>query len=263
MTKYVPKTQPIIKKSTIELRIPNKDKETGFIYPFEYGDYLEVGKKILSQGMEVSTGDEIASLLHHSYFYEFKYFPEYADEEKVIKEVISNDGFWVYNLNILTDKGIFVCKDLNALGEYKKLNIKKLEEKILMKNQAKEIDGVRFSEDGLVRFAPKGSYFFYIYNRQGSDRTHSIEELSEDGFILASFGKKGRKQLTEISSELKEYSEIFGPEEYIEERNLPIQGVSWICFWDGVLKFQGFHNLEKYSGYKAEENSGVEVKKEK
>ncbi len=53
-----------------------------------------------------------------------------------------------------------------------------------------EQEGIRFSEDNFVRFAPKDTYKF---------GEHTSESLAQDGFVRASYGFVGAEKLGEVS----------------------------------------------------------------
>jgi len=91
-------------------------------------------------------------------------------------------------------------------------------------------NGIRFSEDESIRFAPKGLY---------SLGDHTPDSLSKDGFIIASFGEEGAKKIAEASSKFNYNPRTYGID--ISEGNKPIKRVSALV--DGLngsrLRFNG------------------------
>ena len=77
-----------------------------------------------------------------------------------------NRWLWVFNRNLWTDKGVYVVRDLEAKGLSETLSENELE---------------KMPKEGKVRFVPKDSYKLE-YN--------SPEELSKNGFVIASYGKQ-------------------------------------------------------------------------
>ncbi|MBS3079857.1 hypothetical protein J4221_00125 [Candidatus Pacearchaeota archaeon] len=179
------------------LIIPHEDGEIIFAYPSIGGFYREVGRGILEKGYKIPTGEEIASLIRSVY-------PPYT----FIKDHVR---IWVFNRNLSTYNGVYVLQDQEAngtifSGEYvssqahrqHKINlinkVNKLEK--IVKN-GEEIEGVRFSEDGRIRFAPRETYV-------SKDKI----PLSKNGFVIASFGLEGARKLEEASHNFKDGYEV-------------------------------------------------------
>ncbi|MFA5952992.1 MAG: hypothetical protein WC812_00190 [Candidatus Pacearchaeota archaeon] len=218
--------QPRIERATIKLWVPHNDKEIAFIYPaVGPNTYLNVGKVILGKGMNVPTGDETASLLYSAYCSELTNESEFQD----VKNIMEKNWLWVYNQDLWTDKGVFVVKDLKSLGISPFLNVNELEKKILKENNAREIKGIKFSEDGLVRFAPKGSYTL---------RKVSSEDFVKNGFIIASCGEKGAEKLGEVSTKFKNKPYIYGLN--IEEGKSHEQRISAVSESGDGFNFSGY-----------------------
>ena len=180
-----------------KLYIPHEDKEITFAYPsFGPDTYQSVGKQILEHNLEISTAEQTASLLYSAYFSDEKNEPEFEN----IRKIMRNRWFVVFNRNLSTDKGIYVVQDNEARRLSEQLSVNDLEKRL---KNGKEIKGieVRISEDGIVRFAPKGSY---ILGEQTS------EQLSKDGFAIASYGKKGAENLAEISEQFRYQPRVWG-----------------------------------------------------
>ena len=180
-----------------KLYIPHEDKEIVFAHPsFGPDTYQSVGKQILEHNLEIPTAEQTASLLYSAYFSDEKNEPEFEN----IRKIMRNRWFVVFNRNLSTDKGIYVVQDNEARRLSEQLSVNDLEKRL---KNGKEIKGieVRISEDGIVRFAPKGSY---ILGEQTS------EQLSKDGFAIASYGKKGAENLAEISEQFRYKPIVYG-----------------------------------------------------
>ena len=145
--------------------------------------------------------------------------PEFKD----VRETMRNRWFWVFNRNLWTGKGVYVSQDLEAIGRSQTLNTADLEKSL---NGGKEINGIRFSKDKLVRFAPKESYKF---------GEHTPKSFAKDGFIIASCGVEGAEKLGEASTKFKfKKPYILGVETQAQE-----QRVSAFCEDDDGLDFGG------------------------
>ena len=79
------------------------------------------------------------------------------------------------------------------------LDIEKLEEKL---SRGSQINGVRFSKAGSVRFAPLGSYTF---------GEQTPDEFAQNGLVIASFGIEGAQKLGEVSSKFINPPRVYGP----------------------------------------------------
>jgi hypothetical protein len=181
--------------------------ETAFAYPsFEpegYDGYFDTTKKVLEYGLRLPTGPQTALLLHAAYCSDLKDREEFKDIRKKV------GGFlWVCNRNLWTPKGVYVTPDIKGFGSYhdKELEVDFLEEKLRGGN---EIQGVRFSQDGKTSFAPKETYRHN--DSRVKEQRHTVEELANDGFIIASFGVEGAERLGEVAATLgSEKNYIFG-----------------------------------------------------
>ena len=183
-------------REPIEIWVPHEDKEIAFAH-HEYGPdiYRDVANQIFKNKQKVPIGDYIVSLL----------YPAYCDKKvrKVkeftnVRDTLHDDHLWVFNVNAWTNKGVYVIMDLEAKGRGLRVDINELEKAL---ENGKDINGVRFSKDNLVRFAPKETYKFGC---------HTPDSLSKDGFIIASFGEEGAKKLAEVSSKFEENIFISG-----------------------------------------------------
>ncbi|MBS3088355.1 hypothetical protein J4402_01090 [Candidatus Pacearchaeota archaeon] len=181
------KNLPRIETAT-KIRVPHESTEISFAFPSAGPDnYRNIGNKILSQNQKVPTGDYTASLIHSAYCSEAQNELEFQN----VREIMKNRLLWVFNRNLWTGKGVYVIQDLKAVGRSQPLNSEDLEKKL---KGGKEINGIRFSKDKLVRFAPKETY------RLGE---HSPESFAKDGVIVANCGVEGAEKLGEASTKFR------------------------------------------------------------
>lgn len=213
----------IIRGELTKLVVPYRDKEITFAYPsFGPGIYNNVGKQILENNLQIPTADQTVALLNAAYFGELKDTPKF----KEIRDLVGKSWLWIANRNLWTDKGVYVIPDPEAKGLSEKLDINKLEE--MLKN-AEEVNGVRFSKNGEVRFAPKETYKL---------ECNTSDELAENGFVIASYGKQGAEKLAEISTEFLNKPYIHGLN--IHEGNAPdLRCSALIGYCSGRIIFDG------------------------
>ena len=191
-----------------ELYIPYQGKEITFAYPsFGPDNYQNVGNKILSNNLRLPNGEHTASLVHTAYCN-----PQVENEPefKNIREIMKSRYLWVYNQDLWTPKGVYVVQDLKAEGLSRKLEANQLEK--MLKN-GKDINDIRFSKNGNIRFAPKGTY------KLGEQ---TPEELAKNGFIIASCEKEGAEKLGEVSTKFKYKPYVWG----VETEDKSVQSVS-------------------------------------
>jgi len=205
------------------LVVPHDEEVIKFASPaFGPNTYRNVGQEILSKNLNVPTGDYTASLLHPAYCNsKIKDEPEFEN----IRGIMKGNWLWVFNRNLWTEKGVYVFQDLEAKGRSQPLDINELER---MLKDGKEINGIRFSNDGRVRFAPKESY------KLGE---HTSESFAKDGFIIASCKQEEAEKSGEVSAEFKNKPYIYGLE--IQEGQTPELRVSAVHEDDGRLRFYG------------------------
>ncbi len=185
---------PRVVRGRIELIVDHEGKELTFIHPSEGPNtYQHVGEDILKRELKLPTGDQTASLVYAVYNSQE---PEFKD----IQDIMKNRYLWVFNRNLWTPEGVFVVYDSKAIGITEELGQGELERRL---NNREDVQGVKFSTDGTVRFAPKGSYNL---------GEHTKESLVENGFIIASFGKEGAKKLAEISTNFRDKPYVWGVE---------------------------------------------------
>ena len=190
MAEYTPR----IVRGRTELIVPHKEGELAFVHPPEGPDnYQAVGKALLARSLSIPTGEQTTSLLHGAYDSQE---PEFVEVQKIMRD----SWLWVFNRNLWTPKGVYVAHDDQAAGLSQELAQNDLEE--VLRNGT-ESNGIRFSQDGNVRFAPRESY------KLGE---HTPESLARDGFIIASYGIEGAEKLAEIAGKFRLKPKLFGYE---------------------------------------------------
>ena len=209
--------QPRIERGETIIWVPHKDRELGFPFPPIGPDiYRKTGSELLKRGVAPAVGDEVASLVHVAYCNQRMHD---EPECETIQNNIQDAGIWIFNRNLWTDSGVYVIHDRKAVGTSKKLSMSQLEQ---MLKGGKEVQNVRFSKDGTIRFAPKGTY------RLGE---HTSDSLALDGFMIAMFGVEEAKKMSEVSERFKYQPEVFGIE--IKEGKKSIQTVAALnSNWD-------------------------------
>lgn len=213
----------------------SEDKEITYFYPGVEGSYKEIGKNILDRGGVVPTGDTIYPLVYMSMFSdekldemnqiteEFeeisKFFGKTSKLEKTLELVekmtekmeefnkfeevynLADKGLVVFNKNIWTSQGVYVIHDLEAKGCSEKVNISELENAL---SGGEEIKGVRFSQNGKVRFTSKEAYKPTSPTIFGSGKRYfskevSPKEMTQDPFTIANFGINGAEAMGRIA----------------------------------------------------------------
>ena len=210
METAIEKRNARIERAQTNLIVPYNNGELVYVHPrVGPNTYIGVGSEILKQGLLVPTGDYTVPLVHVAYCdEEVTSEPEFES----VREIMKNRWLWVFNRNGWTNKGVYVSQDLEAKGLSAPLDVRELEKSL---KGGREFNGIRFSEDGRVRFAPKELYVL---------GNHTPDSLSKDGFIIASFGKDGAEQIAEVSSKFKYNSMTYGLD--IEEEQNPEQRIS-------------------------------------
>src|SRR3989338_208549 len=196
-TRLMLRAEPqVIKEDRIQLILSTGEGEITYVTQKEMnsGTYYDAGREILRQGLSVPTGEDIAPLVHSIYYPQRH--KKYAFRKIKSELELNDEGFWVYQINLWTPKGVYVVHDNHVEGMSKKLEIYDLEEKL---KNGKELSwgGIRFSTDGKVRFAPKQSY--RLEGEEGEDcsespiiyEDHTPETFVKDGFIIASYNETG------------------------------------------------------------------------
>jgi len=203
-----------MEKTTPKFKVPHNEEEIVFAFPSIGPDtYIAVGKRILEQRMNVPTGDYMASLLHIAYCDD-----SVRDELefKDIRRIIHGPWLWVFNINLWTSEGVYVVQDLESIGRSQLLNQNDLEK--MLKDSKELPNGVRFSKNRKVRFAPKESYRL---------KNHTHESLAKDGFVIASYGTEGAKKLGEVSSKFTGWPCVYGLKVDKPEQRVSALGGIW------------------------------------
>lgn len=203
---------PRIERGMTKLVVPHEGKSIAVAFPsFGPDTYINVGREILNAGQKVLVGDYAASLVHSAYCDDsVKDEPEFEN----IRNIMINGWISVFNRNLWTPEGVYVVQDLKAIGRSEKLDSNELE-KALKGGKELSWGGIRFSRDGKVRFAPKGSY---VIGKQIS------ESLAKNGFVIAGHGIEEAEKLGEVSSTLRFNPYVLGLN--IEEGEEPETSVS-------------------------------------
>ena len=188
-------TQPRIFRGRTEIYVPNGASEIIYVTPaVGPNTYQNVGRQIITEGLVPPTGDETALLIHQAYAGKLKD----GTELKEVRDIVQKRFFWAFNRNLWTQSGMFSTTDRKAIGRSQELDEEVLDQAI---KGGLDINGVRFSQDGTVRFAPKGSYTF---------GEMSAEELAKDGAMIAQYGVEGAKLLAEASTTRKNKPITYG-----------------------------------------------------
>ena len=201
---------PKVVRGRVELIVSYQDKSITHVFPAEgQNTYRNVGSQILAKKLAVPTGDYTASLVHTAFCdSRVENEPEFGN----VKDMVKNRWLWVFNRHLWTSNGVYTFQDSEAKGTSEELNVAQLEE---MLKDGKEVKGLRFSKDGKVRFAPKGSYVL---------GQHTTQSLAKDGFVITSYGERGAEQLGEVAEKIRKTPWTYGLE--INERQAPKQSVS-------------------------------------
>lgn len=193
------------------IKVPHKEGIIAVAYPLEGPDtYINAGKSVLSRNLELLTAEEIASLLHAVYCgpEEFREQPEVS----AIRDIIKNKWLWVPSVRLWTPEGVYVVHDKEAAGLSQPLNVGNLEERL---NGGNVVNGIRFSPDESVRFAPRKSYRL---------EKHTPESLSKDSSIIAEYGLQGAEKLREVSARFIMPPYVYGVN--LEKGQKPVQRLS-------------------------------------
>ncbi len=206
-----------------ELYIPSGASEIVYVTPaVGPNNYQLVGKQIITNGLSVPIGDETAPLIHQAYAGKLKD----ETELKEVRDIAQKRFFWAFNRNLWTQSGMFSTTDREAIGRSQALDEKVLDQAI---KGGLDRNGVLFSQDGTVRFAPKGSYTL---------GEMSAEQLAKDGAMIAQYGVEGAKLLAEASTTRKNKPITYGLN--IEKGQSSETRVSTLGGNDSRLRFGGY-----------------------
>ena len=123
-----------VKVRRTEIIVPHREERLTFISPAKGpGNYLNVTKQVLDDGLKLPKGEYLASLLHGAYC-----GPEEFRNHKPVKNIrniIREDWICVPNINLWTSEkqensGVFVVYDEKGVGLTEELNLGKLEKEL-------------------------------------------------------------------------------------------------------------------------------------
>ena len=184
-TRYprVERPEPVITPPT-KLWVPYEDGGLAFD-SLSQGphNYQTVGRGILARNLSIPTGEQTAYLAQGAYESE-------EPEFKEVQDIIRDKWLWVFNRALWIPDGVYVAHDPNAVGLSQDLTTNELESMLI---NGTELKGIRFSQDGSIRYAPRETY------RLGE---HTPESLASDGFVIASYGVNGAKALGEVAEKI-------------------------------------------------------------
>ncbi len=211
---------PSIRRKITEIDV---DENISFAHPFASpNDYRSVAQEILNNKtvkMSLPDGEKTSYLLHAAYCgpEEFQNQPEAI---KLRDQIMKPRHLWIYQRNLWVPEeyksahGVFVFYDEKGVGTTEELDIGELERALKGGKELK--NGVKFSEDGRITFAPRNTY---------KDGEMSAEDFANDGFIIASNGENGARNLAEVSQ--SKHFKYKNPRSWIADPdNKPIQTVS-------------------------------------
>ncbi|MBS3079888.1 hypothetical protein J4221_00285 [Candidatus Pacearchaeota archaeon] len=210
----------------VKIYLPSKDGEIIFGYPPP--NKYELDRK----NFRLPSADQVVDLIYAAFFSK--------RNEPNLDLILDPCFFRIYNVNLWTNEGIYVEECSSDWSErYPSFNLEvgELEEKLTGGTVLS--NGVRFSKDNKIRFAPRDSYTLDVPAKyapsknfpkfsekelievlQAANNLESIArtlnpkdyvkvreeelkffktDLENDGFIIASFGIEGAKKLAEIS----------------------------------------------------------------
>lgn len=231
---------PSIERGFTRINVPYLDERIAFGRPFAGpNDYKSVAKEILNNKtvkMSLPDGEKTSFLLHAVYCGP-KEFQSQPESVELRDEIMKSRYLHIFQRNLWVPEkysaGVFVVYDENGVGTSEELDIGELEK--ALKGGRKLKNGVRFSEDGKISFAPRNTYKEGIFDNP--------EDFAKDGFIIASNKEEGARNLAEVSHSnhfryKKPHSWIVNPDDK------PIQTLAAVgdMFWvGGRLVFVGSH----------------------
>ena len=110
---------------------------------------------------------------------------------------------------IILGIGLLIASSLKK-GVFMLFDMLKLEK--MLKN-GKDINDIRFSKNGNIRFAPKGTYNL---------GEQTPEDFAKNGLIIANCEKEGAEKLGEVSTKFKYNPHVWG----VETEDKSVQSVS-------------------------------------
>jgi hypothetical protein len=180
-----------------------------------------------------SNGERVAYLLETAYH-------DLAGQEtepdlQNVRDVMENNYLWLAERKLWVpgeNPGVYVVADPKGIGLSKSLDPDELEQRLKGSRQLK--NGVRFSRDRTVAFAPKESYV-------------NGEVDAKDGVLVASMGTKGAQSFIRTGRS-KHFQEP--PASWIVEPDSePIQTLSAVGDFGGRLSLDGSCDDDYRDGY--------------
>lgn len=216
---------------------PFGNDELTFVHPnFGPGNYRNVGISILEdRSLRLSTGVDVAPLVNAAYCSkEVQDEPEFSN----VRNLMKNNGIWVYNRVLWAPQGAYIVQDPYAIGTSEELEIGPLE--TILADGTEIGDGIRFSNDKTVRFAPKATITL---------GEQDYPTLARNGFLIASYDEEGAEQLAEASTKFRNNPYVSGVR--VNEGEKPITRVSALySVWgfDGRLDVLGYNHGNDWGG---------------
>lgn len=170
-----------------KLRVPVGDNELVYVLPaVGHGSYLNVGREILNSNLMVPTGELTAPFVRELYCGELRDEPQLVDARSRVR----TRWLPVYQVNSHGFDGLFSVQDETVEGLAKIMDREALRQEL---DEGFEHGQVRFSKNGKVAFAPRGSYFF---------GEMTPDELAKDGAMIAQYKPEGARLLAQASASL-------------------------------------------------------------
>jgi len=204
-----------------------------------YNLFNDLNKEIIMLGGRLPTGDEVAFLCSEPSSYLLNNF----------RKQLFYGGIKVFNKNFWTDKGVYVVQDTEPKVRIKKPIVNNLEN---MLEGGEEIEGVKFSKDGNVRFAGyRGEYQKYKAMDKKVYLCHHFGTnlpLSKNSFAIASFGEKGAKKIEDFLTTIGfNYRIITPPFRYLRSnRKLFNNGITGTSINIDILSFKFYPELHQH-----------------
>tara|TARA_Y100000034_G_C6846117_1_gene383302 strand:- start:40 stop:804 length:765 start_codon:yes stop_codon:yes gene_type:complete len=169
-----------------ELSVGLEDSRVTFAYPpFGEGTHSAVGRLISRNGLEFPTGDHTVELLYAAVM-----GPKGDSNASYALEIRNAMPLLLFQTNHWFKEGVYIEQGKTPKGMRNVSDKERLER--LLEDATNLPNGIRFSRDQTIRFAPRKSY---------KDGELDYKEVANDGFIIASCGIGRAKKLSELSLE--------------------------------------------------------------
>ncbi|MBI2448702.1 hypothetical protein HYV49_00205 [Candidatus Pacearchaeota archaeon] len=220
----------------------NVDENIAFAYPYsKRSNYKSVAQEILNNktaGLSLPDGEKTSYLLKAVYCgpEDFQKQPESVE----LREIMKSGYFWLFQRNLWipekykSSHGVFVVYDEKGIGTSEELDIGELEKALKGGRELK--NGIKFSEDDKIGFAPRDTY---------NEGEMSPEDFANDGFIIVSNKEQGARNLAGVSQSRhfknkKPRSWIVNPDKELIQT---VSAVGYGRYWvDYRLDFGGCHD---------------------